>query len=143
MSTASILARLRTELRDEGTPFTASVVANGMTTEFDLPVEFIDVPGSTIPFMVWKQTTTPTLLVRNTDYSVDEKLGVLITTTVYPQGTLLSVSGKHYRYFTDPQLTGFIATAALQHVHGQFPPVVLDQSDVVLGVNVLLDPVQE
>lgn len=135
MSLETIRSRVRLELQDQADTFQAQAVSDGVSNLIDLPVSVVEPTG----LQVIAGSTT---LVRDVNYSVTPKEGELILLgAVPPAGTVFTVAGVHYRFFTNAELDQFINTVALQHNHNQNPPVVLDEP--VPEGSVLLPGVEE
>ena len=130
----TLLTRLRRELGDYGSPFQSSVVGDGVTTLFDLPVGMIDdttfqayvvaAPPRTTPYE--EQAPGPPRTSGNTtpltspaDYTLDSRNGVIILTTALADQATLVVTGTSHKLFTNDELTDALSDAFHQMTHGR------------------------
>lgn len=103
---SNLVDRVRVELGDLGKAFVVNFVADGSTNRFRL--QYAPVDGSTL--RVFKDGTEV-----SDDVSVEESTGILVTDTLYTNGSEVSVSGSYYRYFTTAEIERFIEDAVAHH----------------------------
>lgn len=109
MATLTSLAeRVRLELGDVGKSFVTQFVADGTTNRIKLHYAPLD--GHAVH--VWKDGVDVSDTI-----AVEESTGVIVTPTVYEDGTEVMVSGTYYRYFTTAEIEAFVSTALEQHAH--------------------------
>ena len=113
---ADLLSRTRLELGDQASQFNYVFTGDGATKDFFINYKPLDPYTLVVTKTVG---TTVTTLTKPTDYTVEANLGMLHFTTAYSSTTTVKVSGSHYRYFTDDDLTTFINTAVTQHTAGR------------------------
>ena len=126
MSTQTITARTRMMIQDTGVPFAASLVVDGISTVFDLPVESIS--SSTPPTVILdgsviSNQATPI-------YSIYYKPGVIVFSEPPPQGVTVSIQGLNYAEFDDDEVSQAVTDGFNLHVADQDP---LPYIDPVLG----------
>lgn len=103
---SNLVDRVRVELGDLGKAFVVNFVADGSTNRFRL--QYAPVDGSTL--RVFKDGTEV-----SDDVSVEESTGIIVTDTLYTNGSEVSVSGSYYRYFTTAEIERFIGDAIEHH----------------------------
>lgn len=110
MATLSdILSRVRLELADTATPFVEQFVGDGASTVWNL--SHYPVNGTSLRVTVNGVSTSCT---------VDERSGRLdLGATPAPDQASIIVTGTHYRYFTDADLTLYVQSAVDQHLHNR------------------------
>jgi hypothetical protein len=122
-SSERIAQLARMHLRDFPMPFQARVNTNGVSFRYELPVGNID-PDT---FQVAVTTgTTSAQLVMNTDYTLDQRQGILYLTNVPVAQQLLVASGQYMKSLLPGELGVYVQTALLQHNYGVDPPPVID-----------------
>lgn len=114
----SLISRARLEMGDIGTPFTSAFQGDSLSTVITLPRHPVSAPSISAK-TVNNTSGISTPLNQNTDYTVDERNGMLTLTVPAPSGSTLNVSGTNYRYFTDPDWTTFINDAVIDHLHNR------------------------
>lgn len=113
MATADdLITRVRLELGDQATQFTHTFYSDGSTK--DVYVNYKPLDPYTLVVKV-----NGTTLTKPTDYTVEANIGVIHFTTAPATDAEVVVSGQHYRYFTDDDLTVFLNTAISQHTTGR------------------------
>ena len=123
-TTAALISRIRLELGDDAKPFAKAFVGDGITTVFSMgfyPVSTLVVSVSSAAGWNtgnwndgnWNDTTT------TTGFTVDGNTGVLTFITPPIIGSAINITGSHYKWFTDANLTSFIETATAQQLYGQ------------------------
>lgn len=111
-----LLSRVRLELGDQASQFTYTFVGDGITKDFYINYKPLD-PYTLVVTKTVNAVTTS--LVKPTDYTVEANIGVLHFTVAPESNSTVTVSGSHYRYFTDDDLNTFINTAVTQHTTGR------------------------
>lgn len=124
MGTASITTRTRMMLQDTGRPFAANVVIDGISTVFDLPVEFIsdiaNPPTVILSGVVISGSATPS-------YYIDAKHGVIaFYSAPQPAGATLGIQGTTYNYYIDEEVAQAVTDAFNMHVADLEPLPVID-----------------
>lgn len=109
-----LLARVRLELSDARTPFTADVHGDGVTTRFELPHSPVE--PETLNVAVYDENDVGRS-VSSAEYSVDGPNGAIVLTTPLPTGHTLVIAGVSSKYFSDTELALFLDTAFRQHTH--------------------------
>lgn len=97
---------LRSELGDTASSFLQNILSDGTTTKFHL--DYYPVSGSSL--IVMSGTTNISSTV-----TIEEATGILTLPAAQAAGTIISVSGMHYRYFTDAEIQNYVNIAFLQH----------------------------
>lgn len=107
---SSLVERVRMELGDLGQSFVQTIVCDGTTDRFNL--QYSPLNGTTL-------TVSVNSGAGNTDISsttaVEEQSGVLVLAAVPAAASVLTVSGTHYRYFTNTEMETIVQTALAQH----------------------------
>lgn len=110
------MSRVRLEIGDQPTPFSARAVGDGQTREYELP----HAPVATFSAYTQNATTlTTTGLVEGTDYELDRIEGRVILTRPLAEGVDLVSTGVGVKYFGDDDLLLFVRTAVTQHLHNR------------------------
>ncbi len=115
-----IRARLRLEIGDYDESFQASVQGDGFARRFDLPEEVIQTAGLVVTLSLENGSggyTTPVVQTTPTNYSLEAREGILTMVTAPPNDSILTVTGRHFQFYTDDELNLFIRSAALKHTH--------------------------
>lgn len=107
MATVQSLAdRLRSELGDTGRSFVETITLDGTSARIEL--RHAPLQGSTL-----------TVTLDGDDVSdastIEEHTGVLTLPALPDPGSVLTVAGLHYRYFTDSEIESYISTAFTEH----------------------------
>jgi hypothetical protein len=105
----SLVNRVRFELGDMGKAFVAQFMADGTTNRFELGYNPIDASSVTV--------TSGLTDISNSCY-VEESTGILTLPTIPDDGTMITVNGTYYRYFTYAELTSLVTDAVAQHAAG-------------------------
>jgi len=117
MATLSALTdRVRLELGDLPAQFSTVLDGDGTTKDFYLKVKPVEAAYLDVKRIVGTTTTT---LAQGTDFTVEESLGMIHLTTAPVATATVTVTGTHYRYFSDGDLTTFINTAVAQHTYNR------------------------
>lgn len=102
----SLSERLRTEIGDLGKSFVYQFTADGITNRYQIPYSPVDAVNMIIT-------------VNGTDVSetvdVEEGTGFLNFDTIPPLNATVIAAGTYYRYFTVPEIEGFVCDAFDQH----------------------------
>lgn len=113
---AALLARVRLEIGDQSGPFNLTAIGDGDTRAYELPHAPV---SSFSAYTLDPATLTSRVLALDTDYQLDTVEGIVILNAVLPEGHELVASGVATKYFSDADLTTFIRTAVLQHLHNR------------------------
>jgi len=97
---------LRSELGDTASSFLQNILSDGTTTKFHL--DYYPVSGSSL--IVKAGLSDISSIV-----TIEEATGILTLPAAQATGTIISVSGMHYRYFTDAEIQNYVNIAFLQH----------------------------
>ena len=117
MSTLLALTdRVRLELGDLPAQFTTTLQGDASTKDFYLKVKPVEAAYLNVKRIVGTTTTT---LAQGTDFTVEEDLGMIHFTTAPASNATVVVSGTHYRYFSNGDLTTFVNTAVTQHTYNR------------------------
>jgi hypothetical protein len=111
--------RVRVELSDQAQTFQATVVGDGATTRYDLPVRHIDPMTLIVVRIPSDEPSQNVPLAAGADYVVDAFDGLVILTSPLPALDALYVTGTRYRFFIDETLDMFIETAFAQITKGR------------------------
>ena len=140
-----LVAKVRTELGDMPIQFTTTLVGDGTTKDFYLKVKPVEpaylvvtsVSGSTsttvgtttagiattgptsvlatTPLVAIKVGSSSSYLAQGPDFYVEADQGIIHFTTAPASGATITVSGTHYRYFSNKDIISYVNTAVLQH----------------------------
>lgn len=116
MSLASLVQKVRLEFHDLGVPFTNAFVGDGANSTYDLSVS--KVQADTVVVSING--------VVSSAYTLDDENGVLVTNDIVPEGQRIIVAGVANEHFSDIELQQYVLDAFTRHVHGQIPPVSMD-----------------
>lgn len=116
MQLEEAIRRLRMEIGDPPLPFRSNYIGDGMTTDYDLPKQNIDMDNLSVTIT---NDSTVTTLQRNVDYTINDHQGFLSLTNVVPFGATITVSGQAWGLFTDRELTKSIGDSVRQHCEGR------------------------
>lgn len=123
MSTASIVARTRLELGDLKRPFKAAMISDGTSDRFSLPYGNVETTG----LSVYTNQQPPTTYTLNTNFTLDQREGVIDFITAVPaSGVQIIAEGFYSENFLDAEYTSFVTSAFGRHTHNQNPTVVLE-----------------
>jgi hypothetical protein len=103
---SSLADRLRSEIGDIGKSFVYQFTADGTTNRFLIPYSPLD--GATL---VINQSGTD---ISNT-VEVEEATGYLLFDNTPTEGSVITVAGNYFRYFTTDETCQYISTAFAQH----------------------------
>ena len=103
---ASLSARLRAELGDMGRSFVESFTGDGLANRFNLTEA--PVQGSTIMVSV---DGSPVV----SGITIEEQFGTITFNAAPDSGSVITVSGTFYRYFTDSDIAYYVNTAFAEH----------------------------
>lgn len=112
---AALVDRLRLELGDHGQGFQASVLADGATTRYDLPVVLVEPTG----LVVYLASAPGSPIALNTGYTMDYRNGAITMAVPPASGEVVVIEGTHYETFLTADLETFLNTAFLQHTRGR------------------------
>lgn len=102
----SLASRLRSELGDLGRSFVETVELDGSTARIELRHAPLD--GANLVISLDGTDISD-------DCTIEEHTGVLTLPAVPDPGSVLTVAGTHYRYFTDVEINKYVETAFLEH----------------------------
>lgn len=108
--------KLRMEIGDPPRSFQTSSIGDGMTSDYDLPKQNINI--NTLSVSIVNGVTT-TSLIQGPDYQINTDQGYLQLSKPVPNGALLVTSGTAWGLFTDEDLEKFIRESSRQHCHGR------------------------
>ena len=107
MATIESLAdKLRSELGDIARSFVETLPGDGITKRFEL--RHAPVQGSTLVIKVGSSDVSSTA-------TIEEQTGVLTLASAPASGAVITVSGIHFRYFTDTEISKYVDVAFLEH----------------------------
>lgn len=126
MSLATITAKLRGIPRDFGETFNASYSGDGVSTQFDLPRDNIDL--ATVVAKIGATTLTPGTLGSLTanQFYLDPRLGVIYLWAPLASGSTLTVSGMAYLNWMPADLDSYLGIAFELHIRGRTPAPTYD-----------------
>lgn len=104
--------RLRAELADTGKSFVFTVISDGTATRYDLNRHPVDSESITVHATYHNVTTDIT-----DQAGVEEQTGMLILDSAFPVGTVITITGINYRYFTTDEIHAYVSDAFFQHSH--------------------------
>ncbi len=106
----SLTDRVRIELGDAAKTFSWATAGITGVTRYQLP--YSPVLASTV--VAYKNGTE----INETYYTVEESTGVLIFASNFPvDGDALLVTGSHFKYFTDAELSTIVESAVNEHLY--------------------------
>lgn len=111
--------RVRLELGDLPKSFQATVVGDGATTRYDLPVRHLDPTTLVVIKIPASDPDTHINLAAGTDYVLDSFDGAVTLTAPLAVGDVLVLTGTRFRFFDNPTLDIFIETALAQVGHNR------------------------
>jgi len=103
-----LISRVRLELGDQASQFSYSATGDGSTTTFSLGYKPVD-PTTLLVTVANTNIPTPA------GYTLEQDTGVIHFVTPPAAAASIVVSGIHYRYFTDDDITIFLNTAIVEH----------------------------
>lgn len=110
------IRRLRMEIGDPPRSFSSTYLGDGMTSDYDLPKQNIDIDTLSVQVL---DGATLTTLGNGPDYQISSEQGFLQLTNPVPYGAKLIAQGTAWGLFTDRDLRGFIEDSVHQHCHGR------------------------
>lgn len=110
------LWRLRIEIGDPPRSFQTNSLGDGMTSDYDLPKQNIDVDTLSVSIV---NGAVVSYLVNGPDYQVNSNQGFLQLTSPVPAGAVLITQGTAWGLFTDRELGRFVKDSVNQHCHGR------------------------
>lgn len=116
MNIDDAIKRLRMEIGDPPRAFKTSSIGDGLTSDYDLPKQNIDLDTLDVSVLNGSSITT---LVNGPDFQVDEHQGFLQLSSPVPSGALLITSGTAWGLFTDRELRRYIRESLRQHTKGR------------------------
>ena len=117
----SILQRVRLEIGDQATPFSSVRPGDGVTTRFELPGAPVD-PTTLRVVVAPAAGGAGTVLTVGTGpgtYTLDPVEGVLTLADVPGETDVVAADGVAFKFFNDADMTLFVNTAVLQHLHNR------------------------
>ena len=128
-----LINRVRLELGDMPAQFTTRLVADG-GSDYYVKVKPLEpaylvttvtsgavstATGTTTAVVVGVSGTTTTY-AQGTDFTVEQDLGIIhFINNIPAAGSTITVSGTHYRYFSNKDIITFINTAVTQHTYNR------------------------
>lgn len=115
----SIIARIRSEVGDFGSPFRDDFTGAGELSSFDLSETNVVTSSVTAAVTVDGVSTN---LVQGVDYQVDAREGRIVllgSRGPLAFGQTLTVTGSSQGMFTDDELTMYVNDAVAQHTYGR------------------------
>ena len=109
---SDLISRVRLELGDQAIQFTFIAVGDNVTKDYTLEVKPVD-PATL------QVTVNGTPLLTPSGYTLEKEAGVVHLAVAPTAGSVVSIAGLRYRYFTDDDITTFINTAATQHTYNR------------------------
>jgi hypothetical protein len=128
---ADLIARIRRELGDEGQSFQTSVMGDGVTTRFDLPVGLVD--EATFQALVLPAAGPPAVALTSADYQLTDDGDSITLTNPLGDGDTLIAQGSAFTLFSDSELTQYVNDAFLQHTHDRTQTIRVRQGDGYIG----------
>jgi len=116
MNMEEAIRRVRIEIGDPSRSFETQTIGDGMTYDYDLPKQNIDLDD--LQVMIQNGATLTTLSVGQ-DFSINSHQGFLQLTNPVPFGATLITKGRAWGLFTDHELRSYIRDAVLQHCEGR------------------------
>jgi hypothetical protein len=116
MDMREAIKRLRIEIGDPKRSFQTNSIGDGMTSDYDLPKQNIDLNDFSVSIT---NGATVTDLQLGTGYMINPQQGFLQLASPVPFGATLSTSGTAWGLFTDRELERFIRDSVLQHTYGR------------------------
>ena len=113
MATLSdLVSRVRFELADTPQKFRKVFTGDGVGVDFALGVKPVDKTTLSV-------TVNDSNKAQPSEYTVEDKLGVIHFTTPPPANSKVVVSGSAFRYFTDEDITYYVNTSLTQHTENR------------------------
>jgi len=109
---SDLISKVRIELNDQSRQFTKVFTGDGVTKDFNTGYKPLDTSTLAV-----KVNSTP--LANPTTYTVEPLYGTIHTATAPASGSIVTVTGNVFRYFTDEQITYYVNTAILQHTNNR------------------------
>lgn len=112
MKIEEALRRLRMEIGDPSLSFKSNYLGDGLTTDYDLPKQNIDIHSTVVAIT---NGATIITLQNGVDYFLNEHQGYLQLINPVPFGATITVTGNAWGLFTDRELAKFIDDSVRQH----------------------------
>jgi hypothetical protein len=109
---ANLLSRTRLELGDAPQQFTFTATGDGVSKSYYVKVKPLDLASLVV-------TVNNAPLTYPTQYTVEADLGMIHFVSTPGNNIAIRVTGTHFRYFTDTDLTTFVNTAVEQHTYNR------------------------
>ena len=135
---SDLVSRVRSELADTPQQFRKVFTGDGAGVDFALGVKPVDKASLMV-------TVDGAVKAQPTDYTVEDKIGVIHFATAPASGVRVVVTGEVFRYFTDDEICYFVNTSLTQHtdnrtdgfgrkINVKLLPAVEDYPVVILSV---------
>lgn len=124
-SSQRIAQLARMHLRDYPMPFMSRVMCNGVSFRFELPVANIE-PNTFSAVLTDGTAPHTTTLVAGTDFTLDQRQGVMLMTQVPANQIALVCTGQYLKSLLPGEMNVYVQTAVLQHTYGADPQSTLD-----------------
>ena len=105
---SDLVSRVRSELADTPQQFRKVFTGDGAGVDFALGVKPVD--NATIAI-----TVADVAQAQPSDFTIEDKLGVIHFVTPPAAGAKVVVTGNVFRYFTDEEITYYVNTSLTQH----------------------------
>lgn len=105
---SDLVSRVRSELADTPQQFRKVFTGDGAGVDFALGVKPVDNATITI-------TVNDAAQAQPSDFTIEDKLGVIHFVTPPAAGAHVVVTGNVFRYFTDEEIAYFVNTSLTQH----------------------------
>lgn len=109
---SDLISRVRLELGDQAVQFTFTATGDGVTKDYKMECKPIE-PATLYVTVDGEPILTPS------GYTLEADIGMVHFVTAPDAGTSIVITGEHYRYFTDADITTFINTAVTQHTYNR------------------------
>lgn len=109
---ANLLSRTRLELGDAPQQFTFTATGNGSNKDYYVNVKPLDLASLVV-------TVNNAPITYPSQYTIEADLGIIHFVTAPGNNIAIRVTGTHFRYFTDTDLTTFVNTAVEQHTYNR------------------------
>lgn len=109
---ADLVSRVRLELGDQPIQFTYKATGDGTTKDFTLDCKPVD-PNTLLVTVNGIPVPTPSV------YTLEQDIAVVHFGTAPYANANIVITGVHYRYFTDTDISTFINTAVTQHTYNR------------------------
>ena len=109
---SDLVSRVRLELGDQPVQFTYKATGDGTTKNFTLECKPVDPTTLSV-------TVNGTPMPTPTNYTLEKDIAVVHFVTAPTANSSIVITGLHYRYFTDADISTFISTAISQHTYNR------------------------